>query len=274
MFGRTLFDSPVSNICEYLTKQGLSIQDRDNYLSTLLGKANSITHIENAVAHIQSKFNTNDAKAHAMRPLYKRALSDLACALGQIKPNLRFICHYLCHPERDIVAKDAYLDKLLTLEDGEKFCNQVATRIQQEISSLTILMMQAIWNNHRDEQYKLEGELRSANYTLDLLNAALDRLAPTTKGLYRYLQNSERSSQQKQSYLEHLANSEHRIVIRLTHDYSKWRMQDLKKLFGNNKFFEVNDAYKHPSHYLSAFDVNQILHPFINPNLRRYKVNR
>jgi hypothetical protein len=274
MFGRTLFDTPVSTICEYLTKQDLNIQDRDKYLSTLLGTANSITHIKNAVTHIQSKLNTNDAKAQAMRPLYKRALTDLACALGQNKPDLRFICRYLCHPERDIVAKDTYLDKLLTLKDGKKFCNQVITRIQQEISSLTMMMLQAIWTNHRDEQYKLEGELRSANYTLDLLKAALDRLAPTTKSLYQYLRNSERSSQQKQSYLEHLANSEHRIVIRLTHDNSKWRMQDLKKLFGNNKFFEVNDAYKHPSHYLSAFDVNQILYQFIKPDLRRYKVNR
>lgn len=260
MFSQTLCNPSVIYICAYLTEKR-SIKARDEFLSGFLHTAKDRSVIANALAKLKSMLKAPGLKD--MHPLYRRAIGDIRCALGRVAPNIQFVCDFLTNSERLIIDKDAYLDALLTTDEGKTWVDQSIQRIKEEADSLTRLMMKAIWDEEKEKQKTFECELHSANYTLELLVAARDRLAPNEKSVFHYLQNSERSVDQKMDYLRSLAQGNHGALIRLTHNYVEWRMQNIRRMCWNKPpFFEVNNAYKHRSHYISVFAIHRLIRNF------------
>ncbi len=219
MFRANAWPHDAPWIVFYLKNRSMAIHDRDAYLDRLLKSeichAEVISALKNISAEIEDIKSKKEPDQSTLSSLYllRRAHNDIRSALDRLNPTIESICKYLESTEREIADKDHYLDTLMLSSNTKKLVFATIARVKAEINYLTHLLGVNILNNGNSAEDPLEIELRTARYVFCYLDSALDRNTPTSRGLYLYLANAERTDETKLAHLKKLSESKSGLYL-------------------------------------------------------------
>ncbi len=183
--------------------------------------------------------------------------------------------NFIACSQRYLREKDSYLDALVASEEGKAFVEHTLVKTRDSINKYEKVRLMSIWAQDERSNEVMKLKLHVCKYVLHHLQAALDKLNPTTESIYFYLLNSERDDKDKLAYIEAIKKTKDgQYTLSIVKSFAERRLRNMTSLFKDNAtLYEPDGLDNYPATKLSAKDVIALL-PACNPEQKSKRRDR